>query len=111
MRAMNTIEQCAYVDPAVRKAIDAIDSDRVQEIIKELSDYGLGVCVPHMHDDKGRFLPLPFGTVQSERGCKVTFVKEDELGKDAFAVAWRWDERKQAVAFCNGCGPSNGGCQ
>jgi hypothetical protein len=98
------------VHPQIQAAIESVNLPEVQKIIEQLAQYGLGVTVPHMHNDEGQFLPLPQGIVQSEKGCKVTFVPESELGEDAFAVAWRWNEQKQIVAICNGCGPSNGAC-
>ena len=89
--------------PMVAKAIEAVNEPKVQEMIKELSKYGLGVFMPHLHTKEG-FAPLPIETVQLEADLKVSFVKrgEDSL-KDAAPVGWVWDSNKAEVVMGCAC--------
>jgi hypothetical protein len=49
----------------MRVAQEAINLPRVQQIMEELSQYNLGICIPHIHQDvTGDFAPLPDGVVQ-----------------------------------------------
>lgn len=42
----------------------------VQELMRRLAPYGLGVCLPHMHVTEQELAPLPQGTVQFEADSK-----------------------------------------
>ena len=45
---------------SMRRAQEAINLPEVQDMVRALSEYGLGVFMPHMHnDDTGGFEPLP----------------------------------------------------
>ena len=86
-------------------AQDAIELPEVQEMLKRLSAYNLGICMPHMHDyETGAFRPLPDDLVQVEDGLEVTFQPMDELlaRADSFVqVAWAWrDGATSALAAC-----------
>jgi len=64
----------------------------VQEMMRRLAQYGLGVCLPHAHDDDD-LLPLPPGLVQYEEELHVSFVPEDSPeAVTALPVSWMWDE-------------------
>ncbi|KAB8318307.1 hypothetical protein SD81_016850 [Tolypothrix campylonemoides VB511288] len=83
-------------------AQSAISNPDVQEMVKKLSEYGLGICMPHMHDSTGNFAPLPPGIVSFESDLQVSFHKACEVS-DSPAVAWRWDDDKQTVVPCSKC--------
>lgn len=88
----------------VEDAITATKVPEVQEMIKRLSDYGLGVFFPHMHTEDG-FAPLPKDMVQFEDSLVVSFVsRDDERLKSSFPVGWGWDkDRECVIAHCS-CG-------
>lgn len=90
-----------YQHPMVAKAVAAIETPEVQEMVKKLSEYGLGVFMPHLHTDKG-FEVLPDNMVQLEQDLKVSFVdKGSPLVKDAAPVGWAWNsENAEVVAVC-----------
>ena len=53
---------------ALRTAQEAIDFPEVQEMLRRLSEYKLGI-LPHMHDEQtGEFQPLPDEIMQVEFG-------------------------------------------
>ena len=91
--------------PMVAKAIEAVNEPKVQEMIKELSKYGLGVFMPHLHNEEG-FAPLPNDTVQLEADLKVSFVKRDDAClANATPADWIWDsEKAQVVMGCSCAG-------
>jgi len=78
----------------MRAAQAAIDLPEVQALLRRLSEYNLGICMPHMHDaHTGEFLPLPDGVMQVESGLDVSFQPTAEIArqKDRFLpVAWVW---------------------
>ncbi len=81
----------------------AIALPEVQDMIRRLSAYNLGVCMPHMHDEKNGFQPLPEGTVQVEDRLKVSFVTQP-LHEEYYTVAWRWSkDGVEGVAGCSIC--------
>lgn len=89
----------------LRKAQQAVHLPEVQEMIRKLSEYGLGVHMPHMHNADGSFQPLPEATVSFEKELKVSFKQSsDPSTARALPVGWRWDERLQAVSYCDECG-------
>ena len=87
--------------PEMEAASHAIEKPEVQALIKQLSAYGLGVSIPHMHTDAG-FAPLPPDMVQLESNLHVDFVKiDDERLLNASTVGWMWDKDKaRVVAYC-----------
>ena len=72
----------------------AIQLPDVQEMLRRLSQYKLGIFMPHMHAEQtGEFEVLPDGLVQVESGLEVSFLdsKEVEQGKAQFMpVGWLW---------------------
>lgn len=92
--------------PMVEQAQRAIEAPEVQEMLRRLATYGLGVFMPHLHPEEGGFLPLPEHLVQLEGDRQVTFVRDDDprLGQ-AVAVGWVWDgagARTKVSCYCGG---------
>ena len=79
---------------ALRRAQAAIHLPEVQAMLQRLSEYELGIFMPHQHDERtGDFQPLPDDVMQVESGCKVSFQNTEEIMNqtDRFLpVAWRW---------------------
>ena len=80
--------------PALRRAQAAIHLPEVQAMLQRLSEYDLGIFMPHRHDEQtGDFQPLPGHVMQVESGYKVSFQPMDEIAHQAnrfLPVAWRW---------------------
>jgi hypothetical protein len=93
----------------VERAIEAVQTPEVQEMIKALHKHGLGVFMPHIHTDNG-FEPLPRDKVQLEGDLKVSFVGSyDPNLAGASPVGWVWDEQEVRVAtacYCTGAAHS-----
>ncbi|MFZ1492653.1 MAG: hypothetical protein WAU60_04480 [Candidatus Competibacter denitrificans] len=88
----------------ILKAQQAINTEEVQQILRRLADFGLGIFMPHLHPEEGGFAPLPSDVVAVERNLKVLFVKENDIKDgECVPVGWRWDNERQAVAFCQQC--------
>ena len=91
--------------PALRTAQAAMQSPDVQEMLRRLSTHGLGICMPHMHDEKtGEFQPLPDQLMQVEAGLAVSFQPTAEVTKQEgrfLPVAWVWrDGMSMPSAAC-----------
>lgn len=99
---MNNFIQTAQAD---------INLPEVQEAMRTLSKYGLGVNVPHMHDHVGQFETLENGTVSFEQSLNVSFVNDSSsLAKSGIAVAWRWDETAKSSVVTAMCRFGGSGC-
>jgi hypothetical protein len=60
-------------------AQNAINLPEVKEMLKKLSQYNLGIYMPHMHDEEsGAFKPLPPGITQVEDDLAVSFRPNNE---------------------------------
>lgn len=79
---------------ALRTAQEAIHLPEVQEMLRRLSEYKLGIFMPHVHDDKtGEFQPLPDEVVQVESGLEVFFQPTRDVANQAdrfLPVGWFW---------------------
>lgn len=79
---------------ALRTAQEAIHLPEVQEMLRRLSEYRLGIFMPHMHDKQtGEFQPLPDEVIQVESGLEVFFQPTEEIANqtDRFLpVGWVW---------------------
>ena len=79
---------------ALRAAQEAMHLPEVQEMLRRLSEYKLGIFMPHMHDKQtGEFQPLPDDVMQVESGLEVSFQPMEEIANqtDRFlAVGWFW---------------------
>jgi hypothetical protein len=93
----------SFLPEELRIAQEAVNLPEVQEMMKRLSKYNLGICMPHMHDDEqGRFQPLPQDMVQVETDLEVHFLKRSEAQKiPSVPVAWQWvDNGIESMAVC-----------
>ena len=90
---------------ALRTAQAAIDLPEVQEMLCRLSEYKLGIFMPHMHDEQtGQFQPLPDNVIQVESGLEVSFKPAEKIANqtDRFLpVGWCW--RAGASATVSAC--------
>jgi len=79
---------------ALRTAQEAILLPEVQEMLRRLSEYKLGIFMPHMHDEQtGEFRSLPDEVVQVESGLEVSFQPTNEIALQAdrfLPVGWLW---------------------
>ena len=84
----------ARLPQALRTAQEAIHLPEVQQMLRRLADYKLGIFMPHMHDDKtGEFKSLPDEVTQVESGFEVSFQPSEEIVNqtDRFLpVGWFW---------------------
>ncbi len=80
--------------PRLRSAQAAVQLPEVQEMLRRLSSHGLGIFMPHMHDERtGEFLSLPDDVTQVEAGLEVSFQPSTEIANQAdrfLSVAWVW---------------------
>ena len=89
--------------PDILKAIKSIDNPEVQRMLKRLSNFGLGIMVPHLHvDDFDGFAPLPRGMVQVEEDLQVSFQDATEMNH-VIPVGWRWAEDEAEVETVMQC--------
>jgi len=87
----------------LQKAQDAINLPEVQKMLKTLKKYNLGICMPHIHDEKtGAFRVLPTDTVQIEEDLQVRFLDRSRANKiKSIPVAWQWnDDGIKSMAIC-----------
>ncbi len=87
---------------ALRTAQQAIDLPEVQDMLRRLSEYRLGIFMPHMHDERtGDFQPLPDEVVQVESGLEVSFQPTTDIANqtDRFLpVGWFWRAGASTIA-------------
>lgn len=92
------------VDPEIQRALTAVETPEVQEMIRRLSEYGLAVALPHMHREDGSFRPLPQDHVVFESQLQMSFPSlGDPALKDAIPVMWRWNGELETVGNCALC--------
>ena len=79
---------------ALRRAQAAIHLPEVQAMMQRLSEFDLGIFMPHQHDEQtGEFQPLPDNVTQVESGCQVSFQNAQAIVNQVgrfLPVAWRW---------------------
>ena len=79
---------------ALRAAQAAIQLPEIQEMLRRLSEFKLGIFMPHMHDEHtGEFQLLPDEFMQVESGLEVSFRPREEIASqtDRFLpVGWLW---------------------
>ena len=90
----------------LKTAQEAIHFPEVQEMLRKLSTHGLGIFMPHMHDEQtGEFQPLPELVTQVESGLAVSFQPTDEIAMrtDQFLpMGWVWRAGAcSTAAACN----------
>ena len=78
----------------LRTAQEAIHLPEVQEMLRRLSEFKLGIFMPHMHDEHtGEFQALHDEITQVESGLEVSFEASEEIASqtDRFLpVGWSW---------------------
>lgn len=79
---------------ALLTAQEAVQLPEVQEMLRRLSEYNLGVYMPHIHDERtGGFRPLADEVIQVESGLAVSFRPAEEISVQAdrfLPVGWLW---------------------
>ena len=79
---------------ALITAQEAIHLPEVQEMLRRLSEYQLGIFMPHMHDDKtGEFQSLPDEVMQVESALAVSFQPTEAIANQSdrfLPVGWLW---------------------
>ncbi len=103
MTVANVSKASAYrLPPTMRAAQAAIELPEVQEMLRRLSAYRLGIFMPHKHDEvTGEFLPLPDGVLQVESGLAVSFQQIDDVARESeqfLPVGWVWRAGARSVA-------------
>ena len=92
--ANSSQESSGGLPQALRTAQQAIHLPEVQEMLRRLSEYKLGIFMPHMHDEHtGEFQPLPDDVLQVEAGVKVSFQPTDDIASQPgryLPVGWLW---------------------
>ena len=80
--------------PTLKAAQAAMQLPEVQDMLRKLSAYQLGIFMPHQHDDRtGEFQRLPDEVLQVESGRTVSFERLDEIAQrtESFLpVGWLW---------------------
>ena len=88
----------------LRTAQAAIHLPEVQEMLRKLSEYKLGVFMPHMHDEvTGDFRPLPDEVTQVEAGLQVSFQSTQAIENEPdhfLPVGWFWRSSAATVLAC-----------
>lgn len=95
MAIVNVSEEAIHGLPqALRTAQEAIHLPEVQEMLRRLSEYNLGIFMPHMHDERtGGFQPLAKEVTQVESSLAVTFRPAEEIARQAnrfLPIGWFW---------------------
>jgi hypothetical protein len=77
----------------------------VQDMLRKLADYKLGIFMPHMHDEQtGDLQSMPDELMQVESSLNVSFKASKEIAgqTDRFIpVGWAW--RAGAIATVTAC--------
>lgn len=88
--------------PGLRTAQQAIQLPEVQQMLRRLAEYQLGIFMPHMHSQQnGEFQLLAGDVVQVEAGLEVSFQPMQEIASqtDRFLpVGWFWRDGASALA-------------
>jgi hypothetical protein len=75
-------------------AQNAIHLPEVQAMLRRLSEYNLGIFMPHRHDElSGDFQPLPDDLIQVEAGLQVSFQPAATIAGQPdryLPVGWCW---------------------
>lgn len=90
---------------SMRTAQAAMYLPEVRRMLRRLSRYQLGICMPHMHDAAtGDFQALAEGIVQVEAGLEVSFRPAQDIHAQPvryLPVAWAWQAGAvKTVAAC-----------
>jgi hypothetical protein len=110
-------EQIARVHdwhPTLANAVKAVYREpEVHEAMRVLGKYGLGVLLPHKHDEKNRLIPLPYDEIAIEEDLNVSFHQIDpnaiDTKKVGTIVGWRANA-DGTVNFSSTCSGSCSSC-
>lgn len=91
--------------PALISAQEALNLPEVQAMLKRLSEFQLGIFMPHIHNEQtGAFQLLGDNAVQVESALEVSFKTAKEIAsqKNSFLpVGWFWRaDQSASVAVC-----------
>ena len=106
MTIANVVQGTTFGLPqSLKTAQESIHLPEVQEMLRRLSAYQLGIFMPHKHDEHtGEFQSLPDEVMQVVSGMKVSFLPREEMTTrtDRFLpVAWLWRAgASKPVAAC-----------
>ncbi len=89
----------------LRTAQEAIQLPEVQEMLRRLAEYRLGIFMPHTHEEhSGEFQPLPDDVIQVESDLAVSFWPTEEIANHAnrfIPTGWLWRAgASEPVAAC-----------
>jgi hypothetical protein len=89
------------------KAGEFIKTSEAQEILKILSQHGMGIQLLHIHPsgdlpegiefDRNDFAPIPDGYIVVEENCQISFRPQAQVPKNSIPTAWAWNG---VVAAC-----------
>ena len=92
--ANDSLEAARSLPQPLMAAQAAMLLPEVKEMLFRLSEFNLGIFMPHMHDEQtGDIKPLPEDVMQVESGLEVSFkpMKEIESQTDLYVpVGWCW---------------------
>lgn len=99
---------------SLRVAQAAMHLPEVQAMLRKLSEYHLGICMPHLHDEQtGEIQALPDELIQVESGLHVSFTPGEEIANQTdhfLPVGWLWRAGASTpVAVCEMAGPETSG--
>jgi len=98
----NTSPSRYGLPPTLRTAQAAMQLPEVQDMLRKLSAFQLGIFMPHQHDDAtGEFLPLAADVMQVESGLAVSFQRLDDTANQTASflpVGWLWRAGAPTVA-------------
>jgi hypothetical protein len=93
--------------PELRIAQEAIHLPEVQAMLQKLSTYNLGICMPHVHDDRtGEFLPRAKNVIQVETDLEVSFQPAQDVldhPETHLPVGWVWHEEQAQPMWAMAC--------
>ena len=91
----------------LRIAQEAIHLPEVQAMLQKLSTYNLGICMPHVHDDRtGDFLPRAKNVIQVETDLEVSFQPAQDVldhPETHLPVGWVWQEEQAQPMWAMAC--------
>jgi hypothetical protein len=91
----------------LRIAQEAIHLPEVQAMLQKLSAYNLGICMPHVHDDRtGEFLPRPQDIIQVETDLEVSFQPAHVVldhPETHLPVGWMWQDEQAQPMWAMAC--------
>lgn len=94
----------ADLPQALATAQAAMLLPEVQEMLRRLSEYELGIFMPHMHDAQtSDFQALAADLIQVEPGLEVSFRSLQQIqaqGDRFLPVGWAWRDGAPTVAAC-----------